>query len=256
MSGVENILPSDQVPKVRPIFDQMDSHGVLQLQPVRVRLGPQNKILEISDGASALGYIFSVVQPPKQVQVTWSNYFLPLLVLYSSPKVKANDNEYQLVDKLPTISSSTLEAILKKRLLTRKAAVPVNRLRKDDRTKAVHMQLVQDVIARRYAPNFSPTHTAFIAACRELMLFYVQPHVFALSASQPQTQAQSLQEVALTSDENAGLLHIFNPLWESCQTRLVEKLDYLKERQELYEDPPVTATYGRCAETYPMIGLQ
>ena len=37
---------------------------------------------------------------------------------------------------------------------------------------------------------------------------------------------------------------------------LEDKLDYLKMRHDLYEDPSATVVYGRCAETYPAVVLQ
>lgn len=57
--------------------------GSRTLNPLVVHFGPQNTELQIADGASALGYIFSIVDPPPDVSLTWSEYFMPLLVLFS-----------------------------------------------------------------------------------------------------------------------------------------------------------------------------
>ncbi|KAM0425911.1 hypothetical protein ACHAPT_008849 [Fusarium lateritium] len=54
------------------------------IQPIMVPFGAvPNGQIGISDGASALGYLFSVVSYPQNLQPTWENYFLPLTVLYS-----------------------------------------------------------------------------------------------------------------------------------------------------------------------------
>jgi hypothetical protein len=75
-------VSANLVPEVRAIFDRVDENGS-QLGPVQVQLCPLNKLISIIDGASALGYLFSVVQPPRGIKTTSHEYFLPMLVLYS-----------------------------------------------------------------------------------------------------------------------------------------------------------------------------
>ncbi|KAJ4213194.1 hypothetical protein NW759_011038 [Fusarium solani] len=54
------------------------------IQPVMVPFGAAPNVqMGIADGASALGYLFSVVSYPQNLQPTWQNYFLPLTVLYA-----------------------------------------------------------------------------------------------------------------------------------------------------------------------------
>lgn len=54
------------------------------IQPVMVPFGAAPNVqMGIADGASALGYLFSVVSCPQNLQPTWQNYFLPLTVLYA-----------------------------------------------------------------------------------------------------------------------------------------------------------------------------
>ncbi len=53
-------------------------------QPITVSFN--NHPIEIADGPTALGYIFSVARMPSQIrpaQLTWSNYAVPLLAIYS-----------------------------------------------------------------------------------------------------------------------------------------------------------------------------
>ncbi|KAF5003955.1 hypothetical protein FDECE_9544 [Fusarium decemcellulare] len=52
--------------------------------PIMVPYGNgQGDQMGIVDGPSALGYMFSVVNPPQGVIPTWQDYFLPLTVLYA-----------------------------------------------------------------------------------------------------------------------------------------------------------------------------
>ncbi|KAK2601680.1 hypothetical protein QQS21_004755 [Conoideocrella luteorostrata] len=57
--------------------------GQAVIKPVMVPFAAADKEMGIADGASALGYLFSVVSPPAQVVPTWETYFFPLTVLYA-----------------------------------------------------------------------------------------------------------------------------------------------------------------------------
>ncbi|KAM0248966.1 hypothetical protein ACHAP5_003175 [Fusarium lateritium] len=55
--------------------------GQAVARPIMVPYG--NAEMGIVDGPTALGYMFSVVDPPAGLDPTWQNYFLPLTGLYS-----------------------------------------------------------------------------------------------------------------------------------------------------------------------------
>ena len=54
----------------------------ITLRPIEIRIGPKNENLSITDGPTALGYIFSVAIPTQDVP-KMENYYLPLLTIYS-----------------------------------------------------------------------------------------------------------------------------------------------------------------------------
>jgi hypothetical protein len=130
--------------------------------------------------------------------------------------------------------------VLARNQLPYDAGVVANQLNLDNRTKDRLRELATTVIRERYAPNYSQQNTQHLANCKELLLFFVQPHVFKTVTSQVQTQAQTTQaqvqtqevEVVLIPVEDSALMDFFTPLWNSCHDALLNKLDYLKDRQE------------------------
>lgn len=54
----------------------------INLRPIEIRIGPKNGNLSITDGPTALEYIFSVAIPTQDVP-TIENHYLPLLTLYT-----------------------------------------------------------------------------------------------------------------------------------------------------------------------------
>jgi hypothetical protein len=55
-----------------------------ELVPVTVHLGQDITSIRIIDDATALDYMFSVVQPPSDFTVfSWDEYWLPMLLLFS-----------------------------------------------------------------------------------------------------------------------------------------------------------------------------
>lgn len=54
----------------------------INLRPIEIRIGPKNENLSITDGPTALKYIFSVAIPTQDVP-TIENHYLPLLTIYA-----------------------------------------------------------------------------------------------------------------------------------------------------------------------------
>ncbi|KAK4124718.1 hypothetical protein N657DRAFT_679553 [Parathielavia appendiculata] len=80
-NGVDSICPSS----VDISYGQPSpSTPVCVAKPITVSFN--NHLIEIADGPTALGYIFSIARMPSQVrpaQLIWSNYVVPLLAIYS-----------------------------------------------------------------------------------------------------------------------------------------------------------------------------
>ena len=92
-------MSADKIPVLKPILDRVDNDGRRCLQPVAVRLGPQATEILITDAASGIGYLFSIVNPPTGITITWSGYFMPMLVLFSRClylAFVANDGQHAL----------------------------------------------------------------------------------------------------------------------------------------------------------------
>lgn len=87
--AVVRLLDTFFPPNARPVLFSTGNPppavgGQPIIQPVMVPFGAApNLQMGIVDGASALGYLFSVVSYPQNFQPTWQNYFLPLTVLYA-----------------------------------------------------------------------------------------------------------------------------------------------------------------------------
>jgi hypothetical protein len=64
----------------RTVLDKMTATE-RQADPVTVHFGPNLEPLEIVDGPSALGYLFSIAQAPASAD--WKSYRLPLLLCFS-----------------------------------------------------------------------------------------------------------------------------------------------------------------------------
>ncbi|KAJ5356237.1 hypothetical protein N7517_010846 [Penicillium concentricum] len=54
-----------------------------KIVPAKVGFGPSNILVPISDAPNALGYIFSVANPPSMGNPTFESYYLPLGVFYA-----------------------------------------------------------------------------------------------------------------------------------------------------------------------------
>ncbi|KAF1840929.1 uncharacterized protein K460DRAFT_359472 [Cucurbitaria berberidis CBS 394.84] len=83
LSGTDELQAPDHLPALLPIFETLDGQGNRNLKPLVVSFGSQDAQLLITDGASALGYLFSITSPPPHISVLWSEYLMPLLTLFS-----------------------------------------------------------------------------------------------------------------------------------------------------------------------------
>jgi hypothetical protein len=64
--------------------------------------------------------------------------------------------------------------------------------------------------------------------------------------------------VTLRSLERFGLSSLKAPYRSrsSTQSRLFDKLYFVKERHKKHDDPSAKHIFGRCAETYPAVDIQ
>jgi len=90
-------IPGSRVPAVLELFEaffpsdgrcvDISTNGdanALESKAVKVPWGSTNQEIEIIDGPSALGYIFSVATPPQGAAACDLNYIVPLQAVYSS----------------------------------------------------------------------------------------------------------------------------------------------------------------------------
>ncbi|CAO2650525.1 Nn.00g018170.m01.CDS01 [Neocucurbitaria sp. VM-36] len=369
LSGINQPITAESIQNIVSIFMAFNNDGSHVLKPVVVHFGPQDTELQITDGASALGYLFSIVSPPPDVDLTWSGYFMPLLVLFSkclfllfaveddntimaisgvpimanvmylpadvprggqmppfffgatipaTPHLSAKDPTFKtargmvctwrrdelLVPALEDCEQShlgqqqsiplldpTLRQTLANRLdglirgvpqinaheivrlplapdlyelptrvtqtvLNRTSpdftAVAFDQLLLDDYTRHSLLKLLEKVINLGYSQTHHRQDPTVTIAFRELLWFYVAPHVFPVATNQIPLPT----EIALDADENFAVNDIVATLWTSCSNRALEKLRYLREMQEKYEDPTARTVFGRCAETYPIVAIQ
>jgi hypothetical protein len=66
---------------LRPVLSKQTESGRHVIEPITVQFGSDNEPLELVDGGSALGYMFSIAQAP--VGADWHTYWLQLLILFS-----------------------------------------------------------------------------------------------------------------------------------------------------------------------------
>jgi hypothetical protein len=59
----------------------MNATNQQEVDPVIVHFGPDAHPMRIVDGAAALGYLFSLAQPP--AEINWQVYWVPLCLVFS-----------------------------------------------------------------------------------------------------------------------------------------------------------------------------
>jgi hypothetical protein len=132
--------------------------------------------------------------------------------------------------------------------------VPAYLLR-DRRTKVTLQLLLNQMVTFLYSDNYDRQNPHVDRAFRQLLRFYVCPHVYSEGRQTVQIATIGM-EVALNAQENSAVDSRVYSLWQSVSHAAFDKLEYLKKMQEEHEVPSASIVFGRYAETYPAVVLQ
>jgi hypothetical protein len=116
-------------------------------------------------------------------------------------------------------------------------------------TRQILQPLLRRIIQRRYELQTAPkSDPALLGYFQDVLRYYVKPHIFAKNGG--------VSEVPLTSEDEFAVEMIMNDLWgvADVRDRAFAKLEFLIDRHQEDDVPPL-GTYGKCAETYPVVGV-
>lgn len=150
----------------------------------------------------------------------------------------------------------TLANQIKDRLLAEHKpckARPLLSLLTSQPTQSSLQSLLRRVIKRRYALTFGPENdAALIQAFKDTLSYYITPHILPFGAGLRGTT----QEIPLTPRDRSTISDIVDELWDDnhVRTSAFTKLQNVIDQHQKHDQPALGA-YGKCAETYPMVGV-
>lgn len=128
------------------------------------------------------------------------------------------------------------------------------RLGHAEATKETLRALLSGLFIRRYNVSGAPeTDAELNDLFKKVLEFYISPHVYPYRS----VKISSDEEVPLLDSEKDEVTRIVLTLWAdpSFKAKAFDKLEYVIKRQEVYNDPKSQSDSGKCAETYPVVGV-
>jgi len=90
---------------LNPVCEQSSNAGQQIMDPISVPFGPNSTPIKIADGATALGYLFSLAEP--HPDAGWKQYWLPLCLLYSRciylAFIKDHASQINAINSVPSV---------------------------------------------------------------------------------------------------------------------------------------------------------
>jgi hypothetical protein len=113
--------------------------------------------------------------------------------------------------------------------------------------------LMQKVISRRFALTSDVEKDQELSVSFQAVLaYYITPHVFPFGPGNVAKQ----NELSLNLVQKSTIWSIVDVLWQDEEFRglAYQKLELLIDEHQSQNQPPLNV-YGKCAETYPVVGV-
>lgn len=161
-----------------------------------------------------------------------------------------------LADDVARVQLAAFEASIRAILVAQndiRAAAPSLALLDDIERRAEIRRLVENLITMRFTAGFGRTSVNVEKAYKDLLRYYITPCLrFTPPAPAPAV------EVAVPPEVQTAINTSVDTLWIGIATVALDKLDYIHTQLNapILGDIWLPRTpWGRCAETYPVVGL-